>query len=60
MEKMKKSAIVMHPGPVNRGIEISDEVMGAKKSIYDRILIEEQVTSGVAIRMALLYLVLGY
>ncbi len=57
--KMKAGAVVMHPGPVNRGIEISDEVMGERKSPSDRILIEEQVTSGVAVRMALLYLVLG-
>jgi len=57
--KMKTGAVVMHPGPVNRGIEISDEVMGERKSPSDRILIEEQVTSGVAVRMALLYLVLG-
>jgi len=57
--RMKGSSIIMHPGPVNRGIEISDEVMGSGKSPYDSILIEEQVTSGVAVRMALLYLILG-
>ncbi len=57
--RMKDGAVVMHPGPVNRGIEISDEVMGKRKSPSDRILIEEQVTSGVAVRMALLYLILG-
>jgi len=56
---MKQGAAVMHPGPVNRGIEISDEVMGDRKSPSDRVLIEEQVTGGVAVRMALLYLVLG-
>ncbi|TET49889.1 MAG: aspartate carbamoyltransferase catalytic subunit [Actinomycetota bacterium] len=56
---MKPGAVVMHPGPVNRGIEISDEVMGDRRSPSDRILIEEQVTSGVAVRLALLYLVLG-
>ena len=59
LAKMKDSSVVMHPGPVNRGIEISDEVMGKRKSPSDRVLIEEQVTSGVAVRMALLYLVLG-
>ncbi len=59
IEKMKKHAIVMHPGPVNRGIEISDEVMGDRKSPYGNVLIEDQVTGGVAIRMALLYLILG-
>ncbi|MFC2159262.1 aspartate carbamoyltransferase catalytic subunit [Actinomycetota bacterium] len=59
LAKMKAGAVVMHPGPVNRGIEISDEVMGERKSPSERVLIEEQVTSGVAVRMALLYLVLG-
>ena len=59
LAKMKDRSVVMHPGPVNRGIEISDEVMGKRKSPSDRVLIEEQVTSGVAVRMALLYLVLG-
>lgn len=59
LARMKSSAIIMHPGPVNRGIEISDEVMGIEKSPYDSILIEEQVTSGVSVRMALLYLILG-
>lgn len=59
IKKMKKGAVVMHPGPVNRGIEISDEVMGGRKSPYDNVLIEDQVTSGVAIRMALLYHILG-
>jgi aspartate carbamoyltransferase catalytic subunit len=59
LAKMKDGSAVMHPGPVNRGIEISDEVMGERKSPSDKVLIEEQVTSGVAVRMALLYLVLG-
>jgi len=59
LARMKKNSIVMHPGPVNRGIEISDEVMGDRESPYDNILIEEQVTGGVAVRMALLYLILG-
>ena len=59
LQMMKPGAVVMHPGPVNRGIEISDEVMGNRRSPSERILIEEQVTSGVAVRMALLYLVLG-
>jgi len=59
IKRMKKGAVVMHPGPVNRGIEISDSVMGGRKSPYDNVLIEEQVTSGVAVRMALLYHILG-
>jgi aspartate carbamoyltransferase catalytic subunit len=49
----------MHPGPVNRGIEISDEVMDVGGKLAERIVIEEQVTYGVAVRMAILYLILG-
>jgi len=45
---------VMHPGPMNRGVEISPEVADAGYSV-----ITEQVTNGVAVRMALLYLLLG-
>ncbi len=41
----------MHPGPINEGIEISPEVAHGAQS-----LIEEQVTNGVAVRMAVLYL----
>ncbi len=47
-------AIVMHPGPMNRGVEISPEVADGPNS-----LILEQVTNGVAIRMAIFYLLLG-
>ncbi len=47
----KKSALVMHPGPMNRGVEISSEVADCAQSV-----IAEQVQSGVAVRMALLYL----
>jgi aspartate carbamoyltransferase catalytic subunit len=47
----KKDVLVMHPGPMNRGIEISSDVAEADESA-----IEEQVTNGVAVRMALLYL----
>jgi aspartate carbamoyltransferase catalytic subunit len=43
---------VLHPGPVNRGVEISSELMDDPKVS----LISQQVTSGVAVRMALLYL----
>ncbi|MDD5312654.1 MAG: aspartate carbamoyltransferase catalytic subunit [Dehalococcoidia bacterium] len=50
----KPGAIVMHPGPMNEGIEISHEVAYSSQS-----LIEEQVTNGVAVRMALLYLITG-
>ncbi len=47
----KEDALVMHPGPVNRGVELSSAVMDG-----DQSAINEQVTNGVAIRMALLYL----
>jgi aspartate carbamoyltransferase catalytic subunit len=59
VSKMKKESIVMHPGPVNRGIEISEEVMNLSGKGSDRLLINTQVTYGVAVRMALLYLLLG-
>jgi len=48
------SALIMHPGPMNRGVEIDSEVADLPESV-----IEEQVTNGIAIRMALLYLMLG-
>jgi aspartate carbamoyltransferase catalytic subunit len=51
---MKPSAIVMHPGPMNRGVEISADVADG-----DRSLVLEQVESGVAVRMAVMYLLLG-
>ncbi|OPX43252.1 aspartate carbamoyltransferase [Ruminiclostridium hungatei] len=47
----REDALVMHPGPVNRGVELSSAVMDGEQSA-----INEQVTNGVAIRMALLYL----
>ncbi|NMB33897.1 MAG: aspartate carbamoyltransferase catalytic subunit [Clostridium sp.] len=47
----KEDALVLHPGPVNRGVEMSTSVIDGDKS-----LINEQVTNGVAVRMALLYL----
>ncbi len=50
----KKDVLVMHPGPMNRGVEISSEVADSDCSI-----ILEQVTNGVALRMALFYLVAG-
>ncbi|HZW36297.1 MAG: aspartate carbamoyltransferase catalytic subunit [Deltaproteobacteria bacterium] len=50
----KEDAVILHPGPVNRGIELSDELADSASS---RIL--NQVESGVAIRMALLYLLAG-
>lgn len=59
LKRMKPESIVMHPGPVNRGIEISDEVMDTGGKLAERIVIEEQVTYGLAVRMAILYLILG-
>lgn len=50
----KPHVLVMHPGPINEGIEISPEVAHGTQSV-----IEEQVANGVAIRMALLYLIAG-
>src|SRR5205823_230095 len=49
-----KEAIVMHPGPMNRGIEIASEIADGGRS-----LILDQVTNGVAVRMAVLYLLAG-
>jgi aspartate carbamoyltransferase catalytic subunit len=51
LQLAKKDVIVMHPGPVNRGIELSSEVIDSASSV-----INEQVMNGVAVRMALLYI----
>ena len=51
----KKDCLVMHPGPVNRGIEISNEVADCNQSV-----ILEQVTNGIAVRMAVLYLLMAH
>jgi len=50
----KPDVLVMHPGPINRGIEIAPDIADGVKS-----LILKQVTNGVAVRMALLYLLAG-
>jgi aspartate carbamoyltransferase catalytic subunit len=52
--KCREDIIVMHPGPVNRGIEIDNSVVENPRTI-----INEQVTNGVAVRMALFYLLAG-
>jgi len=52
LSRVKKDIIVMHPGPINRGIEISSEVADGANSV-----ILEQVTNGIAVRMAVLFLV---
>jgi aspartate carbamoyltransferase catalytic subunit len=54
LELAAKDAIVMHPGPMNRGVEISSDVADSSRS-----LILEQVHNGVAVRMAVLFLLIG-
>jgi aspartate carbamoyltransferase catalytic subunit len=51
---LPEGCLIMHPGPMNRGVEIDSDVADLPQSV-----IEEQVTNGIAIRMALLYLLLG-
>ena len=51
LSKIKKNKIIMHPGPINRGVELSSDVADSDHSI-----ILDQVENGVAIRMAILYL----
>ena len=55
MARANPNALLMHPGPMNEGIEVSTALAHGERS-----LIEEQVTNGVAIRMALLYQLVGY
>lgn len=54
LKRAAKDVIVMHPGPMNRGVEISSEIADGSQS-----LILDQVTNGVAVRMAVLYLLAG-
>ncbi len=54
LKEAKKNVIIMHPGPTNRGLELSAEVADGEYSV-----ILDQVTNGVAVRMAILYLLLG-
>jgi aspartate carbamoyltransferase catalytic subunit len=54
LDAMPQKSIVMHPGPMNRGVEISAEVADS-----DRSLVLDQVNAGVAVRMAVMYLLLG-
>jgi aspartate carbamoyltransferase catalytic subunit len=54
MKKARKDVLVLHPGPLNRGVEIASEVADGPYSV-----ILDQVTNGVAVRMAVLYLLLG-
>ena len=54
VETLPDGALVMHPGPMNRGVEIASEVADLPRSV-----ITDQVTNGIAVRMALLYLMLA-
>ena len=51
LDQLKKSIVIMHPGPINRGVELSSDVADSEHSI-----ILEQVENGVAVRMAVMYL----
>jgi len=54
LKQAKKDILIMHPGPTNRGVEVSAEVADGNNSV-----ILDQVTNGIAVRMAVLYLLLG-
>ena len=54
LERAKKEITIMHPGPINRGVELDSDVADAENSV-----ILDQVTNGVAVRMAVLYLLSG-
>ncbi|MEW6290265.1 MAG: aspartate carbamoyltransferase catalytic subunit [Thermodesulfobacteriota bacterium] len=54
LQSAKPDAIIMHPGPINRGVEMTFDVADGEQSV-----IMDQVTNGVAVRMALLYLIMG-
>jgi aspartate carbamoyltransferase catalytic subunit len=54
LERAKKDIVILHPGPMNRGVEIDSDVADGPFSV-----ILDQVTNGVAIRMAVLYLLSG-
>ena len=51
LKLINKDALIMHPGPVNRGVEISSQAL-----LQDNSVVEKQVTNGIAVRMALLFL----
>lgn len=54
LARAKKDVLIMHPGPINRGVEIDSDVADGEHSV-----ILEQVTYGVAVRMAVVYLLSG-
>jgi aspartate carbamoyltransferase catalytic subunit len=54
LDALDKKIVVMHPGPINRGVELSSDAADSDQSI-----ILDQVENGVAVRMAVLYLLAG-
>jgi aspartate carbamoyltransferase catalytic subunit len=54
LESLDKEVVIMHPGPINRGVELDSDVADSGQSI-----ILDQVENGVAVRMAVLYLLSG-
>jgi len=54
LAKTGKETIVLHPGPINRGVEIASDLADSTSAVID-----EQVTNGVAVRMAIIYLLMG-
>ena len=54
LDSLDKEIVIMHPGPINRGVELSSDAADSEHSI-----ILDQVENGVAIRMAVLYLLAG-
>ena len=54
LENLKKEIVILHPGPINRGVEITSDVADS-----DQAIILDQVENGVAVRMAVLYLLAG-
>ena len=54
LDSLEKEIVVMHPGPINRGVEITSDAANSKQSI-----ILDQVENGVAVRMAVIYLLSG-
>jgi aspartate carbamoyltransferase catalytic subunit len=54
LEQIKKDIVILHPGPINRGVEITSDVADSKNAV-----ILDQVENGVAIRMAIIYLLVA-
>jgi aspartate carbamoyltransferase catalytic subunit len=54
LDSLDKKIVIMHPGPINRGVELDSDAADSKQSI-----ILQQVENGVAVRMAVLYLLAG-